>query len=100
MILFALNHLIQSLPAPENYRPAVGRPSWRIVLKAVVGQAMQLAVNIYGPQVGAFIGIFVPLMRIRNQSKRRAIRTPGGGLHVDAKMRQLFGCSAFTRDNV
>ncbi len=61
---------------------------------------MYLTVKIYSPKICAFIGIFVALMRIRNQSKRRAIRTPDCSLHVDAKMRQLFWRSAFTRHDV
>ena len=65
------NNLIQALAASKHQRLSVRRPGRRIVLEAVVGQAVDLSFQIDRPQVGAFIGVFVALVRVGHQGQGR-----------------------------
>ena len=90
MILVRFEDQIQSLAAQERQILSIGRPSGRSVFESVVGQAADLSFQIDDPEIGAFVGVFVALMRIGNQGQRSAVGTPRGCGDIHVEVRQLF----------
>ena len=76
VLLVGFQDQVQPLAAEEREILSVGRPGRGIVFEAIVGQAVDLSFQIDDPQVGAFVGIFVALMRVGDQGQRAAVGTP------------------------
>ena len=98
--LLRRDDLSETLAAAEHDSAAIGRPGRRIVLEAIVGQAMRLAFQVDGPQVGALVGVFVALMRIGGKGEGRGIGTPGGFARIHAEVRDLPGGAAIAGNDV
>ena len=100
VLLLRLDDLCEALAAAEDQRAAVGRPCRRIVLEAVIGEAAHLALQVDGPEVGAFVGVLVALVRIGDQGEGRGIGTPGRLARIHAELGQLTGRAAVARHHV
>ena len=92
--------VLQRLPPAKRQIFSVRRPRRRIVFETVVGEALDLTLQIHHPEIGAFIRSFVALMGVRGQGQRAAIRPPGNSTDVHAEMRQLRRRSAVAGDDV